>query len=65
MQDKHKQEESDRAFRIAEMTDECHLLVTKIYESLVDREFVSAEKEMKLLISDIRLMIKSIPDDVF
>lgn len=57
--------ENDRAFRIALRMDEKHSLLASIYEKLVDREYDSAEKEIKIVILDLRLIIKSIKDDDF
>ena len=65
MTDEKRNEELERARRIVEMTNDCHVLISKLYEGLVDREFVSAEKNARVLIAEIRLIIKSIPDDVF
>ncbi|QGH72898.1 MAG: hypothetical protein [Podoviridae sp. ctrTa16] len=47
------------------MTDDGHHLLSQIYESLVDREFEESEKKIRELMCDLRLMLKSIPDDVF
>jgi|TARA_R110000868_G_scaffold12937_4_gene61121 hypothetical protein len=58
-------EELDRAFRISFIINENHLLLNSIYESLVDREFVLAQKDIKIIISDLRSIIKSIDEDDF
>lgn len=57
--------ELERAKRISDMTDDGHHLLSQIYESLVDREFEESEKKIRELMCDLRLMLKSIPDDVF
>ena len=57
--------ELDRAFRISFIINENHLLLNSIYESLVDREFVLAQKDIKIIISDLRSIIKSIDEDDF
>jgi hypothetical protein len=58
-------EELDRAFRISFIINENHLLLNSIYESLVDREFALAQKDIKIIISDLRSIIKSIDEDDF
>ena len=58
-------EELDRAFRTSFIINENHLLLNSIYESLVDREFVLAQKDIKIIISDLRSIIKSIDEDDF
>lgn len=58
-------EELDRAFRISFIINENHLLLNSIYESLVDREFALAQKDIKIIVSDLRSIIKSIDEDDF
>lgn len=60
-----KKLENDRAYRISFRIKENHILLSSIYEKLVDREFIPAEKDIKKLITDLRLIIKSIQDDDF
>lgn len=60
-----KQQENDRAQRIAFMTEGVHLEVSSIYEKLVDREYDSAMEKTKSLIRDLRAIIKLIEDDDF
>ena len=55
--------EDDRAYRIALRVGEKHSLLASIYEKLVDREYESAEKEIKIVILDLRLIIKSSKED--
>lgn len=60
-----RKSEDDRAFRIALRIRENHLLLAAIYENLVDREFVSVHRDAKVIVADLRLIIKSIEDDDF
>jgi hypothetical protein len=57
--------EHERAFRIQFFTAECQLLITNIYENLVDRDFVIAEKDIKKAITQLRILLKSIEEDDF
>lgn len=57
--------ENERAFRIQFFTSECHSLLTNIYENLVDREFKLAEKDLRLTITHLRMLLKSIEEDDF
>jgi hypothetical protein len=57
--------EDKRAYRISFSINSCHQALTVIYESLVDREFVTAEKEIKQVITEMKLIIKSIHHDDF
>ncbi len=57
--------ENARAERIAFRINEQHLLLANIYETLVDRDFVPAEKDIRNLIIDLRLILKSLEDDDF
>jgi len=57
--------ENARAERICFRINEHHLLLANIYETLVDREFVPAEKDIRNLIIDLRLILKSMEDDDF
>ena len=57
--------ENDRASRIALRVNEYHLLMAKVYENLVDRDFESVEKDCKTLIMELRFLIKSTKDDDF
>lgn len=60
-----KEVENDRAFRIALRMREHHIMLANIYENLVDRDFVSVEREAKKIILDLRLIMKSMEDDDF
>lgn len=57
--------ENKRAERIVFRINEQHLLLANVYESLVDRDFVQAEKDIRDIIIDLRLILKSIEDDDF
>lgn len=57
--------ENERAYRIALRINEYHLLLAKIYEDLVDRDFEPAEVSTKTLIMELRCLIKSMKDDDF
>lgn len=57
--------ENSRAQRICFRILEQHSLLANIYESLVDRDFVPAEKDIRNLIIDLRLILKSMEDDDF
>lgn len=57
--------ESQRASRICFMTDGFHQSVSSAYESLVDRDYDSAKKTIKLLMRDLRETLKLIDDDDF
>jgi hypothetical protein len=57
--------ENARAERIAFRISEQHLLLANIYETLVDRDFIPAEKDIRNLIIDLRLILKSLEDDDF
>jgi len=57
--------ENARAERIAFRINQQHLLLANIYENLVDRDFIPAERDIRNLIVDLRLILKSIEDDDF
>jgi hypothetical protein len=57
--------EDKRAYRISFTLNSCHKALTVVYESLVDREFVTAEKEIRQIISEMKLIMKSIKHDDF
>jgi hypothetical protein len=57
--------ENARAERIAFRINQNHLLLANIYENLVDRDFKPAENDLRDLIIDLRLIIKSLEDDDF
>ena len=60
-----KDSEELRAERIMFSINECHLSLTCVYEGLVDREFKDAEKKLKEIIMELKLMLRSIEDDDF
>jgi hypothetical protein len=57
--------ENARAERIAFRINEQHLLLANIYENLVDRDFIPTERDIRNLIIDLRLILKSMEDDDF
>ena len=57
--------ENLRAERISFRINEHHLLLANIYENLVDRDFVPVEKDIRNLIIDLRLILKSTEEDDF
>jgi hypothetical protein len=57
--------ENLRAERISFRINEHHLLLANIYENLVDRDFVPVEKDIRNLIIDLRLILKSMEEDDF
>jgi hypothetical protein len=57
--------ENLRAERISFRINEHHLLLANIYENLVDRDFVIVEKDIRNLIIDLRLILKSMEEDDF
>jgi hypothetical protein len=59
------EQENERAQRISSRIEEYHKILADIYEKLVDREFVSADKDIKFLIMELRYTLKSTEDDDF
>ena len=59
------EEENKRAERLAFRISEYHSVMNNVYESLVDRNFESVETDVKFLIMELKLILKSIPDDDF
>ncbi len=57
--------EQERAERISRRIEEYHIILTDIYEKLVDREFKSVQKDTQFLIMELRCILKSIPEDDF
>ena len=57
--------ENDRAYRLSLRINEAHYLLTNIYENLVDRDFVTAEKDIRVIIIQMKLILKSMEDDDF
>lgn len=58
-------DENKRAERICQRVDKYHLLLTDIYEKLVDREFKDVQKDLHFLIMEMRCILKSIEEDDF
>ena len=59
------EQEKNRGRRIAFMTEGFHEDITSIYERLVDREYDSATDGIKMLVRELRAVIKLIEDDDF
>lgn len=57
--------EKERANRIGMRMEDIHLAVTDIYEKLVDREFETVPVKVKTIISDLKMLLKSMEDDDF
>lgn len=57
--------ENARAERISFRITQHHKLLANIYENLVDRDFIPAEKDIRDLIIDLRMILKSLEDDDF
>jgi len=57
--------ENERASRLALRINENHLLLANVYENLVDRDFVRVEKDIKVVILQLKLILKSMEDDDF
>jgi len=57
--------ENQRASRIALRINEDHLLLANVYENLVDRDFKRVERDIKVLIINLKLTLKSMEDDDF
>jgi len=57
--------ENARAERISFRINQYYLLLTDIYENLVDRDFIPAEKDIRELIMELKFILKSIEEDDF
>lgn len=57
--------ENERAYRIQLRIKECHVVLTNIYENIVDRDFDSVIKDIKLITTEMRLITKALEDDDF
>lgn len=62
---KNLNKDNARGERIYLRINEHHLLLANIYENLVDEDFVPAEKDIRNLIIDLRLILKAIEDNDF
>lgn len=58
-------EENKRAERLAFRISEYHSVMSNIYDNLVDRNFQTVETDVKFLIMELKLILKSMPDDDF
>ena len=63
--DKNLNGENSRAERIWFRINEHHILLANVYENLVDRDFIIAERDIRNIIIDLRLILKSMEDDDF
>lgn len=63
--EQNRKTDNERAERISLRITEQHIILTRVYENIVDREFVPAEKDIRNLIVDLRLILKSLEDDDF
>lgn len=59
------EEENKRAERLAFRIGEYHSVMSNVYDNLVDRNFQTVETDVKFLIMELKLILKSIPDDDF
>jgi len=57
--------EQQRAERISRRIEEYHIILTDIYEKLVDREFKTVPRDVQFLIMELRCILKSIEEDDF
>ena len=64
MNEKRRQEE-ERADRIAYLIGIQYDSLTVLYETLCDKEYEEAQKEIKVLMIELRLIFKSIEYDDF
>lgn len=63
--EKKTDKENERARRIAVRMNLNHALLASIYENLVDRDLKYAERDLREIIYDLRLILKSIQEDDF
>jgi hypothetical protein len=61
----NKEEQYERGRRISFMTEGYHDLVTKIYDNLIDKQYINARINIKSLMRDLREAIKIMEDDDF
>jgi hypothetical protein len=63
--EKPKSSENDRAYRIAFRMNELHDHITDLYENLVDRDFVSADGNVRSVMIELRYILTEIEEDDF
>jgi hypothetical protein len=63
--DDQKKIESERAQRIIFMTEGFQVSITSINERLIDREYDTIREDIRLLIHDLREVVKIMEDDDF
>lgn len=61
----NREEQYERGRRISFMTEGYYELVTKIYDDLIDKEYINARINIKSLMRDLREAIKIMEDDDF
>lgn len=61
----NRKTDNERAERIFLRINEHHIILSRVYENMVDRDFVPAEKDIRNLIIDLRLILKALEDDDF
>lgn len=61
----NRSSEDERAYRIAFMINTCHTVLADVYENLVDRDFKLADKDLRFVIIELKLILKSIEEDDF
>jgi hypothetical protein len=57
--------ENERARKLSLRINEYHILLSDVYENLVDRDFSKVDKDVKFLIVELRCILKSIEEDDF
>jgi hypothetical protein len=63
--DEKRRQEVERADRIAYLIGIQYDSLTVLYETICDKEYEEAQKEIKVLMTELRLIFKSIEYDDF
>jgi len=63
--DEKRRQEVERADRIAYLIGIQYDSLTVLYETICDKEYEEAKKEIKVLMTELRLIFKSIEYDDF
>lgn len=63
--ERNRKTDNERAERIFLRINEHHIILARVCENMVDRDFVPAEKDIRNLITDLRLILKALEDDDF
>jgi hypothetical protein len=61
----NKSLENERAHRIHLRINECHLLLANVYENLVDRKFPCVNRDARVIIMELKFILKSMEEDDF